>query len=40
MAELGLINATMHQKDERTSIADLNQLADIFYNWLAGLQKI
>jgi succinyl-diaminopimelate desuccinylase len=37
VVELGLINATIHQVDERASVADLARLADTY---LAILQKI
>jgi succinyl-diaminopimelate desuccinylase len=30
--ELGLLNSTIHQVDERTPVADLDSLRDTYYN--------
>jgi succinyl-diaminopimelate desuccinylase len=38
-AEFGLLNDTMHQVDERTSIADLESVKNIFYKWLLKLNS-
>jgi len=35
--ELGPLNATIHQIDERVSVSDLNQLTDIYYQTLVNL---
>jgi len=39
VVELGPINATIHQIDERVSVNDLNTLSDIYENVLARLLK-
>jgi succinyl-diaminopimelate desuccinylase len=36
VAELGLLNATAHKVDERVSLADLEQLTDIYGAVLDG----
>ena len=35
--ELGPLNATIHQVDERVSVTDLNQLTEIYYQTLVNL---
>lgn len=36
VVEFGLVNATIHQVDERTSVSDLQALTDIYENFIAN----
>ena len=36
MVEFGLVNATIHQVDERVSVADLETLTQIYQHFIAG----